>query len=247
MFSRPIARKLMLAMMAASLALSGAANGAGKREKVKQESRQRRLKINPITEADGAWAVNTESNIYRAGTFQNLTFHYSAHNGWDAGVSLLNVEIIGGNKNFQGDTFINLAHTFNLNDVISVTAASQNGLALAHVHPRTWFNFNFIDGRFDLMPRLSMHGGVYLANKAITGTSRQVGFLAGAELMLVENQLSLQMDYLSGRHSLSGANVSMAYNLTPECQFYLGVLVPAHHSGNEFAGIVGFNLATHPL
>jgi hypothetical protein len=55
------------------------------------------------------------------------------------------------------------------------------------------------------------------------------------------------MDYISGHHSLSGASVNMLYNITPRCQIYMGVLVPEQDSGNEFAGILGFNLSTHKL
>ncbi|WP_411727549.1 hypothetical protein [Methyloglobulus sp.] len=115
------------------------------------------------------------------------------------------------------------------------------------MQPQLWFNFTFLDNRYDLTPWLLLHGGSYLANAAITGTSWQVGFLAGAEKTFIQNKLSLQMGYISGHHSLSGSIVNMLFNITPRCQIYMGVLVPEQDSGNEFAGIIGFNFSTHNL
>ena len=71
--------------------------------------------------------------------------------------------------------------------------------------------------------------------------------MTGTEVMLIRNKLSLQMDYISGHHSLSGATVNMLLNLTSRFQLYMGVSVPEQNSGNEFAGIIGFNLSSKNL
>jgi len=92
-----------------------------------------------------------------------------------------------------------------------------------------------------------MHGGPYLANAALTGTSRQIGFMTGTEITFIQDKLSLQMDYVSGHHSLSGATVNLLLNITSRFQMYVGVSVPEQNSNNEFAGIVGFNLSTKKL
>ncbi len=89
-----------------------------------------------------------------------------------------------------------------------------------------------------------IHLGPYLANAALTGTTRQVGFLTGAEITFIPNKLALQMDYISGRQALSGATVNLLLNFTPSYQMYTGVYVPEQNSGYEFSGIVGFNYAT---
>lgn len=55
------------------------------------------------------------------------------------------------------------------------------------------------------------------------------------------------MDYLSGHHALSGATANMLVNITSRLQMYLGVAVPERDTGNEFAGIVGFNWSNKAL
>ncbi len=227
--------------------LINTANAAQSKNKTKTHRQQKRLKINPVTDYEDAWIANAETNVYRAGTFQNITVGYSARNGWDYSLSLINSQFLGGNNQFQGDTFINIAKTFDINADFSIVGGTQNGLALVNAQPQRWYNFSYLDNRYDLTPWLLLHGGPCLANAAITGTSRQVGFIAGTEITFIQNKLSLQMDYLSGHHALSGATVAMVLNITARCQIYLGVSVPEQSSGNEFSGNIGFNLSTKNL
>ncbi|MFZ2169880.1 MAG: hypothetical protein WAW61_09630 [Methylococcaceae bacterium] len=217
------------------------------KEKAKTHRQQKRLKINPVTDNETAWTATAETNVYRAGTFENLAIGYSARHGWDFSVTLLNTQISGSNNRFIADTFFNLAKEFDINEDFAIFVGSQNGLAFVNTQPQLWNNFTFMDNRYDVMPSLLVHGGPYLANAAITGTSRQVGFIAGTEITFIENKLSLQMDYLSGHHALSGATVNMLLNITAQVQVYLGVSVPEQNSGNEFAGIIGFNFSTKSL
>jgi len=214
------------------------------KQKQKQQKQQRRLKVNPITEDEDAWMANAETDIYRVGSFENITLGYSARNGWDFSLSLVNSQILGPNKQFQGDIFFNIAKTFTINPVLSITVGSQNGIAVANQQPHLWFNYSFLDGRYDVTPWLLLHGGPYLANAALTGTARQVGFITGTEITFIPHQLSLQMDYVSGHQALSGATVNMLLNLTSHWQMYMGIYVPEQNSGNEFAGLIGFNLST---
>lgn len=213
----------------------------------KSHTQQKRMKINSMSDYDGAWIANIETDVYRAGTFENIHLGYSANKGWDFSFSLLNVQVIGGHNRFQGEPFANIAKTFAVDNRYSIAVSSSNGLMIGNAQPQSWLNFNFLDNRYGITPSIMVHGGPYLANAAITGTVRQIGFLAGIGIDFIPNKLTLQMDYISGHHNLSGANVNMLFNLTPRCQIYLGVLVPEQHSGNEFAGIVGFNISTHQL
>lgn len=223
---------------------SGVDYAAESKQKAKSHRQQKRLKINPVTDKEDVWTANTETDVYRAGTFQNIVVGYSAVHGWDFSLSLINTQILGANKQFQGDTFLNVAKTFTVNNDLSIVAGSQNGLAMVNLEPQVWYDFTYLDNRYDVTPWLLMHGGPYIANAALTGTSRQVGFMTGTEITFIQNELSLQMDYISGHHSLSGATVNLLFNLTSRFQMYMGVSVPEQDSGNEFAGIVGFNIST---
>jgi hypothetical protein len=225
----------------------GVGYAADSQHKAKSHRQQKRLKIKSVTDNEDVWTVNTETDVYQAGTFENLVVGYSAINGWDFSLSLINTQILGSNKQFQGDTFFNIAKTFDINYDLSIVAGSQNGVALVNLQPQLWYDYTYLDNQYDVTPWLLIHGGPYLANAALTGTSRQVGFMTGTEITFIQNKLSLQMDYISGHQSLSGATVNLLLNMTSRCQIYVGVSVPEQNSGNEFAGIIGFNLSTKNL
>lgn len=240
-----------------ALLITGLYSGAGyaaaennrhnNNSKTKSHKAQKRLQINPVTDEDNAWTFNTESSIYRAGTFQNIVIGYSALHDWDFCLSLINIQILGGNKQFHGDSFVNISKTLNLNKDFSIVAGTQNGLSMANVEPQLWYSYSYLDNRYNVTPWLLLHVGPYLANAALTGTARQIGFIGGTEITLVPNRLTLQMDYLSGHHALSGATANMLVNITSRLQMYLGVTVPERDTGNEFAGIVGFNWSNKAL
>ncbi len=209
-----------------------------------KQNKQKRLKITPVTNEDGVWTVNAESGIYRVGTYENIGVGYSTNNGWDFNLSLINTQILGANKLFQGDIFFNIAKTFSINKGLSITVGSQNGFAAVNQQPRLWYNYDYVDTRYNVIPWLSLHGGVYIANAELTGTVRQVGYITGTEIIFIPHKLSLQLDYVSGHQALSGATANIVITITPRFQTYIGVYVPEQNSGNEFAGIIGFNLAT---
>jgi len=51
--------------------------------------------------------------------------------------------------------------------------------------------------------------------------------------------LHLQADYFSGTSNISGNIVNLFYYPSANWQTYLGVNMPAPHTGGEFAGNVG--------
>lgn len=218
-------------------------NASQKKQKQKQQ-KQRRIKaiVSPVDE--DAWVANVETAVYRVGTFENISMGYSSANGWDVSLSLVNTQVLGANQHFQGDTFVNVAKTFDINHDWSLTLGSQNGVALSNPHPRLWYSYSYLDVHYQISSWLSLHTGTYLANKALTGTVQQVGVLTGTEVVFIPHTLALQLDYVSGHQALSGATANLQYTVDPHCQLYFGVAVPEQHSGNEFAGIIGVNLST---
>lgn len=123
-----------------------------RKQKEKSHHQQKRLKINPVTDNEDAWTANTETNVYRAGTFQNIVVGYSALHDWNFSLSSINTQILGANKQFQGDTFFNLAKTFTINADLSIVAGTQNGLAMVNLQPQVWYNFTYLDNRYDVTP-----------------------------------------------------------------------------------------------
>lgn len=237
-----------IGLLVGCLTMSHISYAVDSQHKSKTKShQQKRLKTIPDTVEEDAWYGNLETNIYDDRSFENITLGYSANNGWDISLSLVNMQMLGANKQFQGTTFLNIGKTFAVTEDYSIIASSQNGVSLVNTQPQLWYSFSSLDNRYHLMPELAVHGGVYLANSALTGTVRQVGFIAGTEITLVENALALQMDYVSGHHSLSGGFVNMLFNLSPKFQVYLGVYIPEQDSGNDFSGTLGFNFSSKNL
>ena len=169
-----------------------------KSSKSVHKARRAIVKTSPVTDEGDAWTANIETDIYRTGSFENVLVGYSTSNGWDFSLSLVNSQILGPNKHFQGDTFLSIAKTFAITDDFSLVLGSQGGFTAVNTKPRSWFNYNFLDARYDVIPELSVHAGPYMANKALTGTVRRVGYLTGAEITFIPNQLALQMDYFHG-------------------------------------------------
>jgi hypothetical protein len=241
-------KKLFLCISLAAFAcfivnsIAYAATNIESKTKIKSQRQQKRLKTIPATVPEGYWSANAETNIYLDSAFENITVGYSANNGWDFSLSLVNVQVLGANKQFQGNTFLNLTKTFTF-DNFAISVGSQNGVAMVNTEPQLWYNFDYVDNRYSLLPWLSLHAGVYLANAALTGTSRQVGFITGTEVVFIQD-VALQVDYVSGHHSLSGATLNVLFNLNENYQIYLGVYVPEQNSGNEFSGTVGVNFST---
>jgi hypothetical protein len=230
--------------MCSNISYAATKNSKNSKSKSESQHQQKRLKINPVTDEGDAWTVNAESGIYRAGTFENIGVGYSNANGWDFSLSLINTQILGPNKLFQGDIFANIAKTFSINNELSIVVGTQNGFAAVNQHPRLWYNYDYLDNRYDATSWLSLHGGAYLANAELTGTNRQVGYMTGTEVTFIPHLLALQLDYTSGHQAVSGATANMLLNITPQFQTYMGVYVPERNSGNEFAGIIGFNLSS---
>lgn len=213
-------------------------------QKKQTKQRQKRLRSDVILADDEAWVANIETAIYRAGTFENINIGYSAKGDWDLGLSLVNIQMLGPDQQFQGDTFFNIAKTINFNEDFFLVLGTQNGVAISNPHPRQWYNYDFIDAHYFVNSWLSLHGGVYLGNNAVTGHGLKAGILTGTEITLIPNTASLQLDYSSGHHALSGAIATVLFTVDPHCQVYLGVSVPETRSGNEFAGLIGINLST---
>ena len=168
-FSRIMKCTITVSLIVGCLMYSGGGYAAStqktkssKSSKSNNKLKQKRLKTNPVTDEEEAWIANAETDIYRVGTFENLLVGYSTTNGWDFSLSLLNVQSLGPNKQFQGDTFFNIAKTFSINNRLSIVVGSQNGMAMVSQQPHLWFNFTYLDTRYDVTPWLSLHGGPIL-------------------------------------------------------------------------------------
>ena len=126
-----------LSFITGCLIVSPAGYTAESTHKNKTESHpQKRLKTIPAIVEEEAWSANVETNIYDNSTFENITLGYSTSNGWDFSVSLVNAQILGANKQFQGDTFFNIAKTLSFNEDFSCQRRIDRHIAASGFYNR---------------------------------------------------------------------------------------------------------------
>ncbi|MGJ0485092.1 MAG: hypothetical protein ACR65R_11250 [Methylomicrobium sp.] len=206
-----------------------------------REKAPKRIKVNPATEESGGLTFTHEFNIYRDATYANIVIDYATRDGWVVGMQLLNVPVAGnGAQTFQNDGYLMLSKTFNINDTWSLAVGSQNGSVLTHAPTRRWHNFTFLDNQVIPDERLNFHLGVFYVNEALATIHQPYGAMAGVEIRMIPKVLHLQADYFSGTSNISGNIVNLFYYPVTNWQTYIGVIIPAPHTGGEFAGNVGF-------
>ena len=164
--------------------------------------------------------------------YLNGTLDYSFTNGTDIQLATYNCPLAGGGaQNYECDSYVNLSQTFKIIGPWKAIIGSQNGTVFAS--PSQWHNADY--GLFVLSDKhVNFHAGTYFVDKTLATTTNSVGYTAGFEIDL-DDHWTVQSDYYSGHNNLSGAQWNVFYN-----EYYIGVIVPEHNSGNEFAGVVGF-------
>lgn len=207
------------------------------------------LKVTPNLETENVWSSTLESNIYQGTTYLNPEIDYSGFNGWDFSIASYNIPVQGGGgQPFELDTYFGISKTFKLTDNTILLFGTQNGTTLLSTSVRKWHNIDFANIRQELIEdRLNVYIGPYYANANLTGSVNQVGFMTGFEVKIIPKLIAITGDYYSGHQNISGAVVNIQYNILNNFQTYIGIIVPEKNSGNEFAGIFGFNLSTKGL
>lgn len=236
------ARKLLILLLLLP-SLSVFAKGKGGKTKIN---------IHPNQTEEGTWTFSTEADQYIDTTYLNTALAYSSTNGWDVAVSSQNIPVWGGGEqNYQDDTYLQVAKTIRWNEKLATIFATQNGYALFSVTPAApgtpgkLHNFDFIDNEFRYSEIFKLHGGAYYVNAALSTQTAYIGGLVGFELRL--DDLTLRGDYFGGHTNVSGATVTLNYYGLRNTNLYFGVGVPERDSGNEFYGVVGFQLSSGSL
>lgn len=201
----------------------------------------KKVDVTPSTQDDDVWAFTLESDSYEATAYLNPVVDFSSRNGWDIQIAFYNIPVYGGGaQNYEWDSYLNLSKTFYLNGRFKALVGTQNGTTLFSASQ--WHNFDYGLLLYQPISFLNLRAGAYWADKALSTTSDVGGYAMGFSLELIKNALSFQGDYFSGHSNVSGAVVNLFYQCLPKTQIYLGVGVPETNSGNEFYGIIGFNV-----
>jgi hypothetical protein len=214
------------------------------------------------------FTIGIESDNYEYGNTRYLTptISYQTSSGWNIGILTQNVLIdgTGGAQNLENDTYLNLAKSFEYTKQLhnishwssmvssaSITFGMQQGLVLplsSSVNPNkinsnTLHQFYVIDNRFDILCNVvSIHGGPYYTNAALSISTNYVGWLLGTEVTIIPKSLRLVADVYSGHSNVSGSIFQLVHMMNNNLEVYAGWSVPATNSGNYNYLMVGINV-----
>lgn len=200
--------------------------------------------VNPNDDDNDVWSYNLENNTYKDANTLNTTIDYSMKNGWDFQIAAYSIPVDAPmNKATDWDGYFNISKTFHLNDHWKALVGTQTGTNIFS-ETKAWHHFDFGLIILQIDETIDLHGGLYWANAALTGTTDVVDFTAGFSWEFVNEVWTLEGDYLHGHSGVSGATVNLFYRFLPNMKTYIGIGVPETHSGNEFFGAVGVNISS---
>lgn len=198
----------------------------------------RKVDTTPNTNNDDVWTFAIESNIYSQTSYLNPILEFSSNDNWDIQLASYNIPVYGDTQSYQWNSYINLSKTLDINDLLQVIVGSQNGIT-----SHKFYNINYGLLAYRPRPDINIHAGPYWANKASTATTDYIGYTLGFSKELINNKLTIQGDFFSGSHNVSGAVINLNYQFFTKTQVYIGAGIPTPNSGNQFYGIIGFILS----
>ena len=215
------------------------------RHKSRAHHAPKRLDTTPNKTSEDAWTLGLESNTYATDTYLNPTLDYSAAGGWDFSIASYGVKTQKAQSS-DYNLFLGISKTIDVTDGLSVLIGTQIGTNLfGNTHPIQGIGFANIV--YDITEWLTVYSGMYYANREMSHIANEIGIMSGMTFKLIPGTLHLQADYIGGHSAVSGAEVNLQYSITETVQGYIGVIVPEKNSGNEFAGVVGFNISTKDI
>lgn len=211
-------------------------------------------------------SVENDSYSYNSTEYLAPTLMYSTKS-WDIGLSSQNILVSGpgGAQNFENDSYFNLSKTFKYKDLLkpyskvwskrlssfSTTFGTQTGLVFplstsndpGKINNNTVHKFYFIDTDIEIVRnRLSIHGGPYWTNAALSTTTSYTGWQTGFEAIIFPKTLRVSVDSFSGHSNVSGTVIQATYSFSKNVEFFIGEGIPTSNSGNHTYSIFGINL-----
>lgn len=193
--------------------------------------------------AEGTWSSALELNLFQGAGLANATVDYGASNGWNGGLSLLNVGFwqSPGRVAWDPDILVNLERAIPITRRWTALIGTQNGAAFwDRARKSRVESFSYLDNQI-LWERygVSVHLGFYIASEAMTGPGDRIGYLAGLGLPLGDERYRLVLEYISGNNALGVATAQLIWNLTPDWHLDIGAQIPAPGSPNDYGALLG--------
>ncbi len=190
-------------------------------------------------------------NFAVPGGTSNSTFDVGVGNGWEVGVNMLGVSLYDnsgppspGPNQVSPDFLFNLQKGFEANEYWDVGIGGQFGFNPdRHANGTKFLNYTWLINEFHV-PEHEKFGkwyfGGYYANLPYSGPGETGGFLLGSEIPVIEDKLSFQWDWTTGRNNLGVAVIGGVYTFESSWQLSLGAQVPSPGTQNPYGVVIEF-------
>ena len=118
----------------------------------------------------------------------------------------------------------------------SFTAGAQTGTQLLGDRRRL-VTREYVNAVYALAKETRFLLGGWHANGNLLGGDRRFGVWLGAEVELVKDRLSLEADFVSGRHGGGATSVGPKIMFTDDVSLTAGVQIPNPHGEAKWAGL----------
>ena len=199
---------------------------------------------------DSPWTLNTELDYYHIPNQVNQntgvtnptdTYYFAGSLGYTTkfgttiSINTSNAPIAGGGaQNIQSLSGIMLSQNFIINKYFDASIGTQN--MTVFFGKMRLYNFDYSLLTFKANENISFHFGGYYASKALTLTSNTLAYTGGVVIKL--DKFNIEGDWFADHTNVSGGNINLFYK-----NYYVGAIIPAHNSGNEFAGVGGYRMS----
>ncbi len=191
-------------------------------------------------------------NFARPAGSSNTTFDYGLGNGWEVGVNVLDVLFYQdgagpaptGPQQVNPDMLFNLQKGFEVNDSWKVGLGGQFGFNPARQPGDIKFlNYSWVINEFDFPEHEEFgkwYAGGYYSNLPYRGPGETVGLLLGSEIPIIEDRISFQWDWTTGRNDIGVAVIGGVYTFESGWQLSLGGQLPSPGTQNPYGVVIEF-------
>lgn len=197
--------------------------------------------VSPTPES--TWYLAEELNFFTGSVLANTTLDYGYANGWNVGLSLLNVGLYEQTSTalWNPDVLLNVEKSTPLTPGWTLLLGTQNGTAIWDSRRSSGVeSYSYLDNQFSFIKAgIQLHLGGYIASPMMAGTGDRVGYLLGVRLPLMGDRLALSLDYLSGNNALGAGSIQMLWRASRHWRFDVGAQSPAIGSPNDYGALLG--------
>lgn len=160
---------------------------------------------------------------------------YTFKTGTTIAINTSNVPIAGGGaQNIESLSGVTLSQVFTINKYFDYSLGTN--ASTVFFGKMRMYNFDYTLLTYKITDKINIHGGAYYAAKPLSLTSNVVDYLVGFSYWV--DKFGVEGDFVDGATNVSGSTLNFFFK-----NYYVGLLIPNRHSGNEFAGVGGIRVS----